>query len=250
MNAKDKHWLNTKDRYYTLKPTRKKLYINEFAIENITNYPIAIHLMFPEDKIKEEYFYNEEDPISSLMAGIMDPCILGIAKNTEDSFYLLVHPIPTHPGWHDGTFINTQYNMLISSKELISMKGKDIMQSLSEDNDLSKRQLYQRLKAMGDCCSVKKKYDVYLAMSRYVDNKHLTDLTLILKTLEITTKQTNLLKTFILEIKNYMARHKDFNFEAQLSRLFISIYDHDKNIAKYISKYLSKELKRCNKNLD
>jgi hypothetical protein len=241
MDTTDRHWANIKDRYYTLKSTRKPLYLNELNIEKDTLIIPALHLMFSSDKIKEEFLYSENDPINSLMNGISNHSILGVVKSGE-AFYLLVHTHPTHLGWHDGRFITTQFDLLFSYKEIVFIKGQEIMKSISDDAVINV-DLYRRLKAMGDCNSLILKYEVYKDMNKYIDNN--IDLILIMKSLPfINNKNKNLLKCFIIEIKRYLAKHKDFEFEKIFKNYFISLYESNTQIAAYIAKYLKKELKR------
>lgn len=242
MEDKDRRWVNTRDRYYTLKPGRKNLYIDELQVEKDTGMPAAIHLMFPSDKIKEEFLYSEQDPIGSLMNGIIDPCVLGVVKNTQGSFFLLVHPMPTHAGWHDGRFVNTHFDIIRSSKELVFMKGKDIMQSVSEDSTKD-RVLYKKLNAMGDCMSVSKKHEVFLELSKHVSRDVAMDLALMLRALPLDSTASNIVKGMLLDVKKYMSRHKDFDFEAQLERVFVSMYENSPKMAAYVAKHLKRELK-------
>lgn len=236
----DKHWSNTKDRYYTLKPSRKKLYLNELSIEKETGYPAALHLMFPSDKIKEEFLYSENDPISSLMNGISNPSIIGVIKNGE-SFYLLVHICPKHPGWHDGCFITSKYDVLFCYKELSFMKGKEISDSISDDAKIN-QQVYRKLQMMGDCNSLIEKNKVFEEMKKYVNNP--MNLLLIIKSLDFESSNKDIFKSFIKHIKHYMSKHKDFDFEKTLRDLFVEIYNNNEEVAGYIGKHLKKELMR------
>jgi len=241
MDNLDRQWVNIRDRYYTLKPTRKPLYLNEYAIEKDTGHPPALHLMFKEDKIKEEFLYSSKDPTTSLMNGISNPCIIGVVK-TGESFYLLVHILPKHPGWHNGTFISNKYDMLFSYREILFIKGQDIMNSISDDVAI-KEDLYKRLKMMGDCYSLLKKYDVFHKMSAHMSQQ--ADLVLLLKSLNFEdNKQKKPLKAFIFEIKKYMSKHKDFDFEKGLKNYFIDMYKNNETVALYIYKYLKEELRR------
>lgn len=242
MDSSDRNWTNIRDRYYTLKPTRKPLYLNELEIEKATGLSPALHLLFGKDKIKEEFLYSDTNSVESLMNGIVNPSIIGVFK-MGTSFYLLVHPMPKHNGWHDGSFITTQFHLLFSFRELVFMKGYDIMNSISNDTDI-KKDLYFRLKAMGDTESLLLKYNIYEKISTYINIDY--SFIILLKSLPFVDNPstTNLLKTFILEIKEYMTKHKDFDFEKHLKTFFYHLYAENKKIAAYLAKYLKDELKR------
>jgi hypothetical protein len=242
MDLIDKQWTNIRDRFYTIKPFRKSLYVDQYEIEKQTGIPVSLHLMFSDDKIKEEYLYSLDDPVKSLLNGISNPYIIGVCKNNNDSFYLIVHNMPKHPGWHNGSFITTYYNLLYCYHELHFMKGSEILNSISDDVDI-KTDIYKRLELMGDSNSIISKYNIYEYFYKYDDI--LIDIVLILKKLNPTTDKP--LKSFISSIKKYLKTYKDFQFEKILQKIFIYFYENNKYIASYIAKNLSKELKNINK---